>query len=419
MKLGRPRPATGAGWLLAATSVGGSHLLLAPEAGARHGYGLLWLVVAAHLLKYPAFEFGSRYALATGRSLLDAYQQAPGPRNWALWVGLVDMVLESVGVLAAVIGLTASLAKASAGTGSLVSWGVAISVVGVLLVWRGRLGWLAGLCGAMLLMLAVGTAAAFFSALPDRAELQETITPAWPVGAGWLIAAILGWMPTGIGVSIWQSLWIVGAEQQGGGVDRRDAAYLARGLRGFRWGYGLSLVLALAFVSLGATVLRPAGLMPHGEEVAVTLSKLYTETVGPWLGPVFLVTALLGLLSTVVTCLDAFPRTLLQTLTKLFPERGIVADRRGALYWLYLSFAVIGGAALLAAVPDPERLILILGSVTFLFAPVYYALNLYAVRCLITDPALRSSAIGVAWAGLGLLALLGIATGLLYTTFTT
>ena len=70
-----------------ATSIGGSHLVLAPTAGAMFGYELLWLIVIAHLLKYHAFEFGPRLALAADMSLLEGYRRLPGPRNWALWLG--------------------------------------------------------------------------------------------------------------------------------------------------------------------------------------------------------------------------------------------------------------------------------------------------------------------------------------------
>ena len=50
----------GPGFLLAAAAVGTSHLVMAPQAGALYGSALLWLVLASHLLKYPAFEFGPR-----------------------------------------------------------------------------------------------------------------------------------------------------------------------------------------------------------------------------------------------------------------------------------------------------------------------------------------------------------------------
>ena len=72
--------AFGPGLLLAATSIGASHILMSPEAGARFGFGLVWLVVLSHAIKYPAFAFATRYVAATGSSLLDAYRDAPGPR---------------------------------------------------------------------------------------------------------------------------------------------------------------------------------------------------------------------------------------------------------------------------------------------------------------------------------------------------
>ena len=72
----------GPGILLAATSIGASHILMSPEAGARFGLALVWLVVAAHLFKYPAFEAAPRWVAATGTSLLEAWHAAPGPRGW-------------------------------------------------------------------------------------------------------------------------------------------------------------------------------------------------------------------------------------------------------------------------------------------------------------------------------------------------
>ena len=52
------------------------------KAGSLFGFGLIWAVIIANLLKYPFFEFGSRYANATGKSIIDGYK---GIGNWALW----------------------------------------------------------------------------------------------------------------------------------------------------------------------------------------------------------------------------------------------------------------------------------------------------------------------------------------------
>ena len=58
----------GPGLLWAATAIGVSHLVQSTRAGAAYGFALVWVVVAANLLKYPLFEAGPRYAVATGKS---------------------------------------------------------------------------------------------------------------------------------------------------------------------------------------------------------------------------------------------------------------------------------------------------------------------------------------------------------------
>ena len=63
----------GPGILFASTAIGVSHLVQATRAGAGYGFELLWAILLANLFKYPFFEYGSRYANATGKSILDGY----------------------------------------------------------------------------------------------------------------------------------------------------------------------------------------------------------------------------------------------------------------------------------------------------------------------------------------------------------
>ena len=65
MDLRRSLARLGPGMIMAATAIGTSHIVLAPVAGARFGFDLLWVILLAHVFKYPAFEFGARYAVAT------------------------------------------------------------------------------------------------------------------------------------------------------------------------------------------------------------------------------------------------------------------------------------------------------------------------------------------------------------------
>jgi len=65
----------GPGLLFAGAAVGVSHLVQSTRAGADFGFGLLWALLIAALFKYPFFQFGPRYAAATGETLLDGYKK--------------------------------------------------------------------------------------------------------------------------------------------------------------------------------------------------------------------------------------------------------------------------------------------------------------------------------------------------------
>ena len=110
----------GPGLLFAGAAVGVSHLVYSTKAGATYGFGLVWLVVMANFLKYPFFEFGPRYAAATGESLLKGYQRLG---NWVLALFGVITIGTMFTIIAAVSIVTASLAALLFGlTSNLMIW---------------------------------------------------------------------------------------------------------------------------------------------------------------------------------------------------------------------------------------------------------------------------------------------------------
>ena len=60
--MGNWQKVLGPGILFASTAIGVSHLVQSTQAGANFGFTLLWAVVIANVLKFPFFEFASRYA---------------------------------------------------------------------------------------------------------------------------------------------------------------------------------------------------------------------------------------------------------------------------------------------------------------------------------------------------------------------
>ena len=65
----------GPGLLFAGAAIGVSHLVQSTRAGANFGFGLLWALLLVNLFKYPFFQYGPRYAMATGESLIDGYKR--------------------------------------------------------------------------------------------------------------------------------------------------------------------------------------------------------------------------------------------------------------------------------------------------------------------------------------------------------
>ena len=72
----------GPGILFASTAIGVSHLIQSTRAGADFGLLMLGFVIVVSLLKYPFFEYGSRYANVTQTSIIDGYKKLGKPILW-------------------------------------------------------------------------------------------------------------------------------------------------------------------------------------------------------------------------------------------------------------------------------------------------------------------------------------------------
>ncbi len=385
----------GPGVILAATSVGASHLVMAPQAGALFGYQLVWLVVFAHLFKYPAFEFGPRYAAATGRSLLDGYSRLRG--QWPLYPFLITTVLQGIGVLAGVVGIGGAVAGSllRAPVSSL-PWLDLILVCVILgLLALGGFRWLDSLNKIMMATLGVATLLAFVPVVPGPEVLAQALVPGIPAGSIALVAAILGWMPTGIDVSIWHSFWTVEKVRQlhpdAGGAGRDERKRIVRlSMIDMRTGYLFSCGTGIVFVLLGAILLAGKGQMLQGAQFAETLSEAYTHIWGRWMYYVFMVGAFFALFSTSYAVMDGFSRSFSEAVGLLWTAARGTAVRRK----LYFGFAgASSGLALVTifTVGNPVTLATGVAILTLAASPLLYALNLHCVRTQIDDRDLRPS----------------------------
>lgn len=402
-RLRRSFASLGPGIIMGATAIGTSHLVLSPLAGARFGYDLLWIVLLAHLFKYPAFEFGPRFAIARGASLIQGYREVPGPKNWAVWLFLCTTVIQGLTVIAAILAVTASVIYAVFPAVQPEVCVVGLGLVILLLHRTGRYPALSLGSKLALLFLTFVSVIAFIAAPPPVGELLSALVPSIPDGSLLLTLSILGLIPSGINVAIWHSLWALEHVSTWEKTAPDRVSMLRLGMFDLKTGYWLSAVLAVIFVCLGAVLLQPRGLTPNGIEVAVTLSKIYTEILGDWMYPVFMAAAFAAMFSTAYSVMDGFPRTFSSLLKTLRPDNDWLRRDNDPAYWSFMLLIFVFAVGTIMVLPNPVLIVQYTGVISLLIAPLLFGLNYYCVTRLIDDPEMRPGA------GLRLWGIAGIA----------
>ncbi|MEZ4589271.1 MAG: hypothetical protein R2909_23090 [Gemmatimonadales bacterium] len=401
----------GPGLIWAASSIGVSHLVQSTRAGAMAGFGLAGVILAALLFKYPFFEYGARYAAATGTSLVEGYRTIG---RWALWLYLAITALTGVAATAAIVMFTSFLLRYALG----ITWPLPAVAALLLLVCAGILvvGRFRGLDLAtkvILALLAASTLAAAIAVAPriDLGTFQ--LLPGSLVGTvvpfGFLLA-LVGWMPSPIDIAVWSSLWTLAKDRSTG---RRTSVADAK--RDFLIGYLGTAVLAFGFLILGATVLHAEGLelSDQGAVFSTQLIDLYSQSLGAWARPVVLVAAFTTMFSTALAVVDGFPRAIERTLVNLRAESPESAERLTPSYY-WGSMIVLSAIVLLVLVWLAGSLTVMVDFATivsFLTAPVLGYLNLTVIRSDRVAPEHRPGPwmTGLSWVGLTLLGATGVA----------
>ena len=88
----------------------------------------------------------------------------------------------------------------------------------------------------------------------------------------------------------------------------------------------------IAFFIMGAAVLHPQGLVPQGNAMITTVSRMYTDTLGDWAGVLFLIGAIAVLGSTLWAAIPCWARMY----TNLLSVLGVVDwhDSLARLRWI-------------------------------------------------------------------------------------
>ena len=436
----------GPGLLMAGAAIGVSHLVQSTRAGAMYGWGALIFVLLANLMKYPFYEYGHRYAAASGQNLIQAYRQQ-GKRFFVPF--LIVSAISAVGSFAVDAFVAAMLLQYllfPQVSATVLAVGVLLFCWGLIALGRYRLfeqitKWCViflSVATIAAVMMAVFTELSTFwldssdaialhpsasaslasansvsanstvlesiSAASDK-EVAYTTTHSRESVFSWsavpFLIAFMGWMPGGLELSVWQSLWV-----QADGEARKEAneplVSPSQASFDFNVGYVLTVVLACLFLVLGTLTLPAEGMATEPAEFAGQLIGMYTNYMGDWAEPMIGLCALAAIFSTTFTVVDAFPRTLEAGLYELRPQ---IRESELPIRHIF-SFAFILLAALLLSIFTAgfEPLINAITIIAFVAAPFYAWLNMRSIQTL-KDAAQPEPWISrLAWVGLVYLA---------------
>ena len=358
----------GPGLLFAGAAIGVSHLVQSTRAGADFGWGLLWALVLSNLFKYPFFQFGSRYALATNKSLLDGYAHLGKTYLWIyFFLSLGTMfTIQTAGTI-----VTASLASILFGfTPDLVVWTILITMICLLILWRGNFTILDKIIKWIIVILTFSTVIAVFLAAGQN-ENNISLSQHLPQGSSILfLAAFMGWMPAPLDISIWQSLWTIEK-------NKADKISVKEGLLDYNIGYVITVLLGVCFMGLGTFVMYGSGtsFSNSGGVFAKQLIDLYTLTLGDSVYIFIAIAAFTAMFSTTLTTLDASPRAMEKTSRHLFSR----ANYLNYKFWItVLALGTIGIFSFLLS--EMGTLVEIATILSFITAPFYAYLNLKLVN---------------------------------------
>jgi len=355
----------GPGLLFAGAAIGVSHLVQSTRAGADFGLGLLWALLLVNLFKYPFFQFGPRYATATGESLLDGYKKLG---KGVLLTYYILNIATMFTIQTAVTIVTAGLASNLFGQFiSIEIWTVIILFICFSLLVVGKYKLLDKLMKIIVLTLTISTIMAVIMALSNNQSpiSVEQVLPNNSLQIAFLIA-FMGWMPAPLDVSVWQSLWAVEKNKDTKQYNTTSALF------DFNIGYLSTILIGIGFLILGALIMYNSGesFSNSAGTFSSQLIDLYTKSLGNWAHYIIAIAAFTTMFSTTITTLDASPRVMNRSTELLFDK----TSKQGYLIWILL--LTIGTICIFFFLDSEMGLLVKIATIlSFITAPFYAIIN--------------------------------------------
>jgi Mn2+/Fe2+ NRAMP family transporter len=340
----------GPAFIWCAEYIGSGEVIIATRTGAILGNTIIWAVVLGIFLKYWIGLCGARYTACTGEGMIDMFSRIPGPKNWVVWITLVVQFISatiSIGSIATAAGIFFSTLLPL--SSYLSGW--IITAFCFTVAWWGGFRILKVLMTIFVFMIVAGVMYVALAVFPGMEEIVKSFmfiipeVPQWAIdNAGvnanpWNeILPLLGWGAGGFASQVWYSYWVLGAGygaahgrdfgqpadlNQLKNMDKSTAEKIKGWCKVVYTDATLALligtIVTVGFLMAGAGVLGPQQLAPGGEKVATTLAQIFSSNWGSFGGLIFLISAMVALMSTQIGQLAGWPRLLADTFRICIP----------------------------------------------------------------------------------------------------
>lgn len=379
----------GPGLILSASIVGSGELIATTSLGATAGFAILWMVIFSTLVKVAVQVELARWTISTGEPALTGYNKVPpkiGPIGWinVLWVIMALTKVLQIGGIVGGVAIACSvlfpLGGDPLGFTSTFIWTVIVAGGSIALLYSNRYNLiergaivLVVTFSAITVLIALGLPFTPFAYGAD--EVMSGLTFAIPAGA--LGAALAMFGITGVGADeiTFYTYWCVekgyarwvGPNDGSEDWERRAKGWIRVMYKDAFVSWLIYTFGTLAFFIMGASVLNRQGLVPEGNEMITTLSRIYTDVLGEWASILFLVGAIAVLGSTLWASIPSWSRMY----TNLLATVGVLEwrDTAARLRWIRIftvALPIVWGAAYLF-IQAPVLMVQIGGVMTGVF----------------------------------------------------
>jgi len=404
----------GPGILFASSAIGVSHLVQSTRAGADYGFLMFWFIFMANLLKYPFFEYGPRYTISTNQSLLVGYKNLS---KYILYIYFIVTLITMFIITSAVSFVTIGLAENLFRTGlDLKTFSLIFLLFCSIILAFGKYKTLDGLIKIIGLILVISTIAAFliayfgFEFTPNKEKLESI--DLFSYGAIAFSLSLMGWMPSTIDVSTWNSEWNLEKIKQ-----TNYKPTLKEVLFEFRLGYIVSAVMAFVFLGLGVYALFNSK-EPFSNNAVIFASQLinvYANYLGNWSYFIIAVSAFTTMFSTTIIVIDGLSRVVDRATTMIFSVPKTIEKK---LYQILCFIIPLGSLVLIFFFQKNFKdLVDLATKISFLMAPFFAIVNYIIINSNEVPSECRPNLFLKVLSILGIIYLVGFSITYLYYSF--